>query len=125
MHTLSPAKPRLEAITPRMPVGDVEAALAFYLDKMGFTLGWKWGTPLTHANVCRDSISLDLIATPAARRGTAMAYVGVAAIDAYYKELTARGVGASEIGNRDYGMRDFEVVDPDGNRLAFGEPVAD
>lgn len=116
-------KARLEAITPRIPVGDIDAALAFYLDKMGFSLGWQWGTPRTHANVCRDAISLDLIRVPAGKQGTAMAYVGVANIDSYYAELKQRGIEASAIGNRDYGMRDFEVIDPDGNRLAFGEPV--
>lgn len=115
---------RLESIAPRLPVQDVEAALGFYLDSLGFSLGWKWGTPLTHANVCRDTISVDLVRVPPANAGTAMAYVQVARIDAYNAELKARGAPVSAIGNRDYGMRDFEVVDPDGNRLAFGEPVS-
>jgi catechol 2,3-dioxygenase-like lactoylglutathione lyase family enzyme len=117
------AKPRFEAVTPRIPVQDVEEALTFYRNQLGFDLGWKWGAPVTHANVCRDSISLDLIAVPAARRGTAMAYIQVSGVDAYYSELRARGVRLSELGDREYGMRDFEVVDPDGNRLAFGEPT--
>jgi catechol 2,3-dioxygenase-like lactoylglutathione lyase family enzyme len=121
MANAASVKPSFEAVTPRLPVRDIEAALPFYLDKLGFGLGWKWGTPLTHANVCRDAVSLDLIATPPERRGTAMAYVGVTEIDAYYAELQSRCVEVSDIGNRDYGMRDFEVVDPDGNRLAFGE----
>jgi uncharacterized glyoxalase superfamily protein PhnB len=73
--------------------------------------------------VCRDSISLDLIAAPPARQGTAMIYVQVNGIDAYFAELQGRRVEATEPGDRDYGMRDFEVVDPDGNRIAFGEPV--
>ena len=54
--------PKFEAVTLRLPVHDVEKTLTFYVDKLGFHLGWKWGTPLTHANVWRDSISLDLIA---------------------------------------------------------------
>jgi catechol 2,3-dioxygenase-like lactoylglutathione lyase family enzyme len=110
--------------TPRLPVPDVEKALAFCIDKLGFQLGWKWGTPLTHANVCRDSISLDLINVPAQRCGTAMVYVQIAGVDAYFAELKRRAVDAGDVGDRPYGMRDFEVSDPDGNRLAFGEPVA-
>jgi len=51
----------------------VEEALGFYVDRLGFQLGWKWGDPVTHASVCRDSIALDLIAAPKGRRGTAMA----------------------------------------------------
>ena len=115
--------PKFEAVTPRLPVGDVEGALTFYLDKLGFQLGWKWGAPLTHANVCRDSISLDLIAAPAERCGTAMAYVQLSGVDAYFSELRGRNVDLSDLGDRPYGMRDFEVIDPSGNRLAFGEPT--
>jgi catechol 2,3-dioxygenase-like lactoylglutathione lyase family enzyme len=117
------SKPRFEAVTPRVPVGSVEEALTFYRDQLGFDLGWKWGAPITHANVCRDSISLDLISAPAGRGGTAMAYIQVRGVDAYYSELKGRGVGLGDLADRDYGMRDFEVVDPNGNRLAFGEPT--
>ena len=116
-------EPKFEAITPRLPVSDVQRALAFYLDQLGFTLGWKWGSPLTHANACRDSIAVDLIASVAGRSGTAMAYVQVRGVDAYFAELKSRNVELSAIGDRPYGMRDFEVVDPFGNRLAFGEPT--
>lgn len=114
---------KFEAVTPRLPVSDVETALTFYVDKLGFALGWKWGHPVTHANVCRDSIALDLVASPADRQGTARAYVQLRGVDAYFSELTRRNLVLSDLGNRPYGMRDFEVVDPYGNRLAFGEPT--
>lgn len=114
---------KFEAVTPRLPASDVERLLAFYIDKLGFTLGWKWGSPLTHANVCRDSIALDLIASAPDRQGTGMAYVQLSGVDAYFAELRGRNVVMSDIGNRPYRMRDFEVVDPCGNRLAFGEPT--
>jgi catechol 2,3-dioxygenase-like lactoylglutathione lyase family enzyme len=115
--------PRFESVTPRIPVPDIESALAFYIDLLGFDLAWKWGEPLTHAGICRDSVSLDLIVVPPGRQGTAMAYIRLERIDAYYTELRARNVTTSGIGNRAYGLRDFEVVDPSGNRLAFGEPL--
>jgi hypothetical protein len=44
-------------------------------------------------------------------------------VDAYFSELKGRNVDVSGAGDRSYGMRYFEVVDPDGNRLAFGEPT--
>jgi catechol 2,3-dioxygenase-like lactoylglutathione lyase family enzyme len=37
-----------KAVTPRLPVRDVDEALTFYVEKLGFALGWKWGTPTTH-----------------------------------------------------------------------------
>jgi len=105
-------------------VPDVQQALAFYVDQLGFQLGWKWGQPLTHANVCRDSVALDLIARPAELCGTAMAYIEITGVDAYFLELQGRKVASSELADRAYGMRDFEVTDPFGNSLAFGEPTA-
>ena len=116
-------KPQFEAVTPRLPVTDVERALGFYTDQLGFQLGWKWGNPLTHVNVCRGSISLDLISAPEGRRGTAMAYIQVSGVDEYFSELKRKNLSVSAPQDRPYGMRDFEVVDPDGNRLAFGEPA--
>ena len=97
----------------------------FYTQKLGFDFGWKWGSPATHANVCRDSISLDLISLPADQCGTAMAYVQLDGIDAYFSELRSRQVELGDIGDRPYGMRDFEVIDPSGNKLAFGQPTID
>jgi catechol 2,3-dioxygenase-like lactoylglutathione lyase family enzyme len=97
--------------------------MAFYRDQLGFELGWKWGDPVSHANVCRDSISLDLIAVPTERQGTAMAYVQLTGVDDYFSELQGRNVPLGELGDRPYGMRDFEVTDPCGNRIAFGEPI--
>jgi catechol 2,3-dioxygenase-like lactoylglutathione lyase family enzyme len=117
------ATPKFEAVTPRLPVTDVENALAFYVDRLGFKLGWKWGDPITHGNVCRDHISLDLISMPEGQRGTAMAYIQVSGVDEYFSELKGKNLVLNEPGDRPYGMRDFEVVDPDGNRLAFGEPT--
>lgn len=123
MRNSEQVSPKFKAITPRVPVPDVDKALTFYVDQLGFRLGWKWGSPTTHANVCRDSIGIDLIALPAERCGTAMAYVELHGVDAYFEELKGRSVRASEPGDRPYGMRDFEVIDPSGNRIAFGEPT--
>ena len=116
--------PRFEAISPRLPAIDVDEALKYYCDQLGFQLGWKWGDPVTHANVCRDSISLDLIASPP-KIGPALAYIQLTGVDDYYSELKQRNVEVGDLGNRPYGMRDFELVDPSGNRLAFGEPTVD
>jgi hypothetical protein len=50
---------------------------------------------------------VDLIASPAERSGTAMAYVQIRRVEAYFAELKGRNVESSEKGDRPYGMRDF------------------
>jgi hypothetical protein len=52
-----------------------------------------------------------------------MAYVQMSGVDAYFAELRARRVITGDLADRPYGMRDFEVVDPSGNRIAFGQPL--
>jgi catechol 2,3-dioxygenase-like lactoylglutathione lyase family enzyme len=112
--------PKFEGISPWFPVSDVGAALAFYRERLGFELGWTWGEPPTHANVCRGAIDISLMLEPATKGG-GEAYVYLRGIDAYHAELRARGVDVGELGDRPYGMRDFALVDPDGNRLVFGQ----
>jgi catechol 2,3-dioxygenase-like lactoylglutathione lyase family enzyme len=112
--------PAFEGISPWFPVSDVTAAVAFYRERLGFDLGWIWGDPPTHANVCRGAIDISL-ALESSKARTGEAYVGLRGVDAYYAELRARGVEVGELADRPYGMRDFALVDPDGNRLVFGE----
>jgi uncharacterized glyoxalase superfamily protein PhnB len=46
-------------------------------------------------------------------------------VDAVYAELEARGAKlVSRPQNYDYGMRDFDLVDLDGNQLTFGTGTA-
>ncbi|HTR00039.1 MAG TPA: glyoxalase superfamily protein [Candidatus Acidoferrum sp.] len=113
-----------DSVTPRIPVTDIDAALAFYCDQLGFQLAWKWGTPLTHAGIYHNEVSLDLILLPA-KAGTAMVYIRVSGVDAYYASLHGREVNLTLIDDRPYGLRDFEVIDPWGNRLAFGQVLDD
>ena len=44
--------------------------------------------------------------------------------DRYYAEVVAAGAKVTcPLAARDYGMKDFRIVDPDGNEISFGEAV--
>jgi catechol 2,3-dioxygenase-like lactoylglutathione lyase family enzyme len=112
-----------ESLSAIFSARDLPEALAFYTDVLGFDIGWTWGDPPSYASVCRDGIELNL-GPP--REGETLApssvYIVVTEIDAYYARLQARGIVALvEIGDRPYGMRDFTVDDPSGNKLSFGQ----
>lgn len=48
-------------------------------------------------------------------------YVFCKDVDAMYTEVVKRGVRLISIPeDRDYHMRDFDIVDPEGNQLTFG-----
>ncbi|SRR5579871_939693 len=116
------AQSEFEGISPVFPVSSVPAAVAFYRERLGFDLGWIWGDPPIHANVCRGAVGINLT-LEASEAGSGEAYVALRGIDAYYAELRGRNVDVGELEDRTYGMRDFALIDPDGNRLVFGESI--
>lgn len=50
-------------------------------------------------------------------------YVYVRGVDALYEQCKAAGIlwPDTAVADRPYGVRDFSLVDPDGNLLTFGE----
>ncbi len=115
---------KITAICPQLPVTDVAASVAWYQRALGFRSTYQ---DATVALLHRDSVELHLwrCDNPAIAK-VSSAYLRSADVDALHKGM----LGASEGGRivapreRDWGMREFYVWDPDGNLLKFGQPVA-
>jgi uncharacterized glyoxalase superfamily protein PhnB len=122
MTTPSPIS--LTAAAPVFVVQDVPQSVAHYRDVLGFRVEFTYGEPAIYAGVERDRVLIHLQAAGGTKRapGQGALYVFVTGVDALYEELEGRG---ARVGDppRDYpyGMRDFELVDPDGNQLSFGQ----
>jgi uncharacterized glyoxalase superfamily protein PhnB len=116
--------PALIAVSPIFQVTNLERAIAFYTQVMGFELGWTWGSPPDRASLCRDAVEITLEVERVPR--TSHVYLQVEGVDAYFAQVA--GAGATVIhplADRAYGMRDARVTDPDGNYIAFGEAIPD
>ena len=108
-------------------VADVAASLAYYRDIFGFGVQFEWATPVSYACLCRDEVALHLAASKLAKRpaGQGALSIFVDNVDALYAELVGRGARIIvPPADRAYGMRDFSVLDPDGNVLVFGMSIA-
>jgi catechol 2,3-dioxygenase-like lactoylglutathione lyase family enzyme len=118
--------PRVTTLSPVFAVRDLDAALDFYRLRLGFSVAWTWGDPPARAGVRIDDIEIQLDAAErGAPPGPSVVYCHMTGVEAYYAACRARGVAfALELGERPWGMRDFRVEDPDGNRIGFGEPVS-
>jgi uncharacterized glyoxalase superfamily protein PhnB len=106
-------------------VKDMDAALAFYRDKLGFAVTFTWDDPPRYICLCLGdaAIHLNSYVPPAGPSHVAFFCKGV---DALYAQLVARGTGIAEpIQDEPYGMRDFVVIDPDGHRLVFGQGISE
>ena len=110
--------------TPTLPVVDMAQAVAFY-ERAGFGVR-QWfetdGAPGGFAFVDFDGQSVfDLGVEPIdPDRNGAGCYLNVADPDAWHQRLVAAGLPVGPINDQDYGMRDFTLTDPSGNRIRIG-----
>jgi uncharacterized glyoxalase superfamily protein PhnB len=102
-------------------VRDLAASVAYYRDTMGFTVTFQYGEPAFYACLCRDEVAIHLRAGVRWTPGNGAIAIFVNDVDALHGELVARGANVlNPPQDYPYGMRDFDVADPDGNHLTFG-----
>jgi catechol 2,3-dioxygenase-like lactoylglutathione lyase family enzyme len=123
----------LAPVAPEFFVPDVDAAVAFYTDVLGYKLLRKEGSPATFAIGHIDGATVMFMherwyAGPPSeleQRGTGVDIrIMVPDVDAVYARIRAAECTVlNEIGDRVYGLRDFIMRDPHGFRLRFASPL--
>lgn len=102
---------------------DVPAAVAFYTQRLGFSLGFTWGEPVRFGGVNLGKVQVFLEAAAPPRSATSVFFV-VEDVEALYAFHAAQGVEVLvPPGDREYGIRDYTVRDLAGNRLTFGQNI--
>ena len=56
--------------------------------------------------------------------GNSSCYLDTLDVDALYAEFIVNGVKATPLANREWGRREFYVIDSSGNLLHFGQRIA-
>jgi catechol 2,3-dioxygenase-like lactoylglutathione lyase family enzyme len=122
---------------PVLHVSDVEASLRFYVDRLGFTIPWRFDEDgsVYVAQVDRQGCSLILSSQWPEKVGKGLMFISlnvapndepetreaaVAALDALRAELEAKG---APVKDGSWGYRLLVVDDPDGNQLFFNYPA--
>jgi catechol 2,3-dioxygenase-like lactoylglutathione lyase family enzyme len=108
------------AVIPVFHVQDVDASVLFYTEVLGFEQAFRYGTYVgLRLGKCELHICPPGDYGP--RIGGGNAYFIGDEVDEYFKKIVAAGAKPkSEPVDQMYGMRDFVVLDPDGNQLSFG-----
>jgi len=117
-HTPAGKGPLRKAL-PELPLEDVARGVTHYCDVLGFSINYQ---QKDLAVMYRDSITLLLIERTAQHRGIGSCSFYVRDADALHAELTANG--ANVLGSPvsyPWGLRHFQVLDLDGNRLTFSQ----
>ena len=120
---MSQQPPKMAGAATVFVVSDIARSIAHYRDVLGFAVTFEYGAPLAYACLCRDEVALHLLPAQRTRRlpGNGGICVFVDDVDGIHAELAARGAHVLKPPqDYDYGMRDFDVLDPDGNQLTFG-----
>lgn len=117
--------PRFLRSTPVLKAGDYLRSRAHYADRLGYTVLEEGGDPPRFGIFERGASVIFVTAwqgAPTLVPGVWEAYVHVADLAALHGEYTAAGANITRpIEATVYGMREFEVTDPDGNVICFGE----
>ncbi|MEM1316297.1 MAG: VOC family protein [Pseudomonadota bacterium] len=111
---------------PVLQVGDVAASEAFYA-RLGFASHGMWGDPPAFCIVQRGEVTLALDQGgegPVPVNQWWAAYIYVDDAEALRAEFLAEGLAPTEMHRpTEYGCIDFDMVDPDGHRIAFGQAL--
>jgi catechol 2,3-dioxygenase-like lactoylglutathione lyase family enzyme len=105
-----------------LAVDDLPAAIAYYVEKLGFQHAFSWGDPPTFAGVNLGKVQIFLAkGTPSPSPETGAVYFIVGDADELYEFHRANGVEIVQgIDDRSYGIRDYVLRDLNGYHLVFG-----
>jgi catechol 2,3-dioxygenase-like lactoylglutathione lyase family enzyme len=129
------SRPELLDVHPQILVTDMERAVAFYRDRLGFQVAYLYGVPAYYGLVRRDGVGLNLRHVDVlpwdpdarARHDLLAASVVVSHLKPLFVAYERAGVPFHQrYREQPWDAHDFVVVDPDGNLVHFatrpGEP---
>ena len=116
---------QLISTIPVLPVSRLPDSLAFYRDQLGFTIEFE--VPgLPYAGVRRGEMALHLDGgSHEFSNGPTNCRFHIRGVDGLFAELDPRGVVKPDerLSAMPSGHRQFSVLDLDGNRITFAEPI--
>ena len=122
---------RLAQITPLVPVSDIDRSVRFFVDTLGFKIGFQADG---YAYLIRDCAAIRII--PAGegvdlrdRKRQQACYIDVEGVEDLYRQLKPKldmlpKGRVKKPFEQSYGQREFHVLDEDALLIMFGEPVS-
>jgi predicted enzyme related to lactoylglutathione lyase len=113
---------RFNQVAPAFAAKDFEALVAFYMDVLGFSSSYKTDV---YAVLARDDVQIHIYPE---RDGTVggnnSAYFFVEGVDEIYAHVKERATVIHPISDQEYGLRDFLMADPEGNKVGIAQRIS-
>lgn len=106
-----------------LPVPDVVEAVDFYVERLGFEVGFTWGEPVSFAGVDLGEARIFLSEGQSHPEGCTLYFMvdDADALHGFHRDRGVEVVWTPE--DQEYGLRDFAVRDLHGYQLVFGHPI--
>ncbi len=116
---------KMNRLVPMLPVKSMPASVAFY-EKLGFRVeqrndDWRWA--MLCSGECRLMIDESINVHPDAPR-TSVVYFYPDDIAEFHGQVRRNGLTVPDLDATFYGMTEFRIDDPDGNRLWIGQDTS-
>ncbi|CAH1673405.1 MAG: VOC family protein [Chelatococcus sp.] len=116
---------RFGRIAPMIPVKDIRKAHDFYVGVLGFRKTFENGNPVGFMILKQGQAELHLTLQPHHKAAPFnVAHMLVDNVDALHQICQQHGLRIIKgLQDKDYGLRAFVFMDPDGNRIDVGQPI--
>jgi uncharacterized glyoxalase superfamily protein PhnB len=116
---------KMNRLVPMLPVASMPASVEFY-QKLGFSVEQRnddWGWAMLRLDECQLMVDQSINTHPRAPRQSVV-YLYPENIVEYHREARANGSSIPDLDVTFYGLTEFRLNDPDGNRLWVGQKMA-
>src|SRR5262245_17406008 len=117
---------KMNRLIPMLPVKSMAASIEFY-KKLGFSVERRnddWGWAMLYFDECRLMVDQSINLHRSAPRPSVV-YLYPENIVEYHHQVRGNGLAVPDLDVTFYGMTEFRLDDPDGNRLWVGQNISE
>ena len=117
---------KMNRLIPMLPVKSMPVSVNFYCEMLGFEVENRnddWGWAMLRFDECRLMVDQSINARPAHARDSIL-YLYPDDVVEYHRQVRNNGLTVPELTVTFYGLTEFRIADPDGNRLWIGQSTS-
>ena len=118
---------KMNRLIPMLPVKSMQVSVDFYCRMLGFEVENRndhWGWAMLRFDECRLMVDQSINANPGKARDSIL-YLYPDDVVEYHKQVRKNGLVVPELDVTFYGLTEFRISDPDGNRLWIGQSTSE